>query len=51
MSWLAVTGSPCGWPADLPVVWLGQGDHSFAGDGLGEAVGVSIGLDEVGVVE
>jgi hypothetical protein len=50
LSWLAVTGCPCGWPADLPVAWLGQGDHSLAGDGLGEAAAVAFGLADVGVV-
>jgi hypothetical protein len=26
-----------------PGLWLGQGDHSFAGEGLGEAVGFAVG--------
>src|SRR5208282_4830279 len=38
-----------GWPPDVPG-WLAQGDHSFAGDGLGEADAVAAGLADVGVV-
>lgn len=30
--------------------WLVQGDHSFSGDGLGEADAVAAGLADVGVV-
>jgi hypothetical protein len=34
-----------------PGGWSVQGDHPFAGEGLGEAVAVAFGGDEVGVVE
>ena len=40
---------PSGWPPDVPG-WLVQGDHSFSGDGLGEADAVAAGLADVGVV-
>ena len=52
-----VIRTPRWWPSDLPGDGLqtrrgrlGRGDHSFPGEGLGEADTVAAGLADVGVV-
>ena len=51
-SGLAATSFPGWWPRVLPAVGLGcQGDHPLAGEGFGEPVRVTLGQDQVGVVQ
>ena len=47
---VVATRSARSWPPDVPGL-LGQGDHPFAGHGLGEPDAVAAGLADVGVVE